>query len=165
MSLYAYSGTAHIVVPMCSDYRLITHHLESLSPGIMPVQGSNLKLLMEMADSALLKVEAPSTLLLVSDVMEENHVDMLLDFVDNSIHSIEILAMATQQGARIPKNAQKQAVTDAKGNAVISSLDPEVLFQLQKHRKGNKKKRGRVLKTKDNEHLGDILVDYSNVNS
>ncbi|MDB4583475.1 VWA domain-containing protein [Draconibacterium sp.] len=137
VSLYAYSGTAHTVVPMCSDYRLITHHLESLSPGIMPVQGTNLALLMEMADSTLKKVEAPSTLLLVSDLITENQVELLESFVNNSKHSIEILTMATQQGAEIPKNEQKQPITDASGNIVISQLNPELLFKLQQNKKIN----------------------------
>ena len=137
VSLYAYSGTAHTVVPMCSDYRMITHHLESLSPGIMPLQGSNLQMLIEMADSLLMRVEAPSTLLLVTDVIEENQVELLENFVENSPHRIEILAMATPQGAQIPKNARKDPVTDENGNLVISSLDTEVLYKLQEHEKIN----------------------------
>lgn len=137
VSLYAYSGTAHTVVPMCSDYRLITHHLESLSPGIMPVQGTNLGLMMALVDSTLNKVEAPSTLLLVTDAIKENQVELLEAFVNNSKHSIEILTLATQQGAQIPKNEQKQPVIDANGNIVISSLNTEVLFKLQKNKKIN----------------------------
>lgn len=137
VSLYAYAGTAHTVVPMCSDYRMITHHLESLSPGIMPVQGTNLEMMMELADSALLGVDAPSTLLLVTDAIQKNQKSVLEQFVENSKHSIEILAMATQQGGQIPKNKQKQPVVDASGNIVISKLDSEVLFSLQKNRKIN----------------------------
>jgi Ca-activated chloride channel family protein len=137
VSLYAYSGTAHTVVPICSDYRLITHHLESLSPGIMPVQGTNLALLIEMADSTLKKVEAPSTLLLVTDAIDESQLELLESFVNNSKHSIEILAMATQQGAQVPKNAQKQPITDANGNIVISRLNPDLLFKLQENKKIN----------------------------
>jgi len=73
---------------MCSDYRLITHHLESLSPGIMPVQGTNLGMMIEMADSTLKNVEAPSTLLLVSDVIQESQAELLEAFVNNSKHSL-----------------------------------------------------------------------------
>ncbi len=132
VSLFAYSGTAHTVVPICSDYRIITHHLESLSLGIMPVQGTNLNMLLEMADSVLNRVEAPSTLLLVTDAIDQNQAQLLKDFVQDSKNCIEILAMATQQGAQIPKNERKDPVTDASGNLVISKLDPQVLFNLQK---------------------------------
>lgn len=137
VSLYAWSGTAHTVVPMCSDYRLVTHHLESLSPGIMPVQGTNLSMLMEMADSTLNKVLAPSTLLLVTDVIQDDQVPLLENFVDNTSHRIEILTMATQQGAQIPLNERKVPAMDANGNIVISSLNSNVLFELQKNSKIN----------------------------
>jgi len=132
VSLFAYSGTAHTVVPICSDYRIIRHHLESLSPGIMPVQGTNLKMLLEMADSVLNRVEAPSTLLLVTDAIDQNQAQLLKNFINDSKNSIEILAMATQQGAQIPQNANKDPMTDANGNLVISRLEPTVLFELQK---------------------------------
>ncbi|WP_346862480.1 VWA domain-containing protein [uncultured Draconibacterium sp.] len=137
VSLYAYSGTAHTVVPMCNDYRLITHHLESLSPGIMPVQGTNLELLMQLADTTLAKVTAPSTLLLVTDAVDENQALLIEDFVNSSIHRVEVLTLATQQGAQIPKNENKESVSDRNGNIVVSSLDPNVLFQLQKHKRIN----------------------------
>ncbi len=132
VSLFAYSGTAHTVVPVCSDYRIITHHLQSLSPGIMPVQGTNLNMLLEMADSVLNRVEAPNTLLLVTDAIDEEQAQLLKEFVQDSKNSIEILAMATQQGAQIPQNENKDPVTDANGNIVISRLDPQILFDLQK---------------------------------
>ncbi|MEN8117177.1 MAG: VWA domain-containing protein [Bacteroidota bacterium] len=137
VSLYAYAGTAHTVVPMCTDYRLITHHLESLSPGIMPVRGSNLQMMIEMADSILGRVSAPSTLLIVTDAIKGNDAELLRSFADNSQHSIEILTMATQQGAQIPKNEMKQPVTDQNGNIVVSKLNSKVLFNLQEHKKIN----------------------------
>lgn len=157
VSLFAYSGTTHTVVPTCSDYRLITHHLESLSPGIMPVQGTNLGFLMAMADSTLKNVEAPSTLLLVTDAIEENQAELLERFVNNSIHRIEILVMATQQGAQIPKNEQKQAITDTNGNIVISKLNSEVLLKLQKNKKINVN-----TLTLDNSDMELIATDIRN---
>jgi len=133
VSLFAYAGTAHPVVPICSDYKLITHHLESLAPGIMPVQGSNLSLMLNLADSILQKIAAPSTLLIVSDVIEEK--EQLKTFVDNTPHSIEILAMATRQGAPVPSDASGRYFKDESGNQVISRLDTKILFELQEHPK------------------------------
>lgn len=137
VSLYAYSGTAHTVVPMCTDYKLIKHHLESISPGIMPVQGSNLQHLLQLADSSLLKIKAPSTLLIVSDVIKQEHLPILTQFVDHSPHQIELLAMATAQGGQIPINKRKEPLIDQQGNIVISKLDANVLFELQNHPKIN----------------------------
>lgn len=137
VSLYAYSGTAHTVVPMCSDYRLVELHLESIYPGIMPVQGTNLKMMLAMADTTLKDVKAPSTLLIVTDAVEEHHISHLSRFVGNSPHSIEILAMATPQGAQIPRDKWKNPVKDSQGNVSISKLNAETLFKLQQHKKIN----------------------------
>ena len=137
VSLYAYAGTAHTVVPMCSDYKLVKHHLESIFPGIMPRRGSNLQHLIQLADSSLTKVKAPSTLLIVSDVIQQEDISALTSFVDNSPHQIEILAMATAQGAQIPINKWKHPLKDEQGHVIISKLDADVLFELQNHPKIN----------------------------
>jgi Ca-activated chloride channel family protein len=137
VSLYAYSGTAHTVVPMCTDYKLVKHHLESIFPGIMPVPGSNLLHLVQLADSSLTKIKAPSTLLIVSDIIKQQDIAALTTFVDNSPHRIEILAMATSQGGQIPSNKWKHPLKDELSNIVISKLDTDVLFELQKHPKIN----------------------------
>lgn len=133
VSLYAWSGTAHTVVPMCSDYRIIRHHLDALSPAIMPRQGTNLELMLELADSVLAPVVAPSTLLLVTDAVDPGDVPLLKDFADRHHHRVEILALATVQGAQIPKNQWKQPLTDENGDVVISSLDTEAIFSLEAH--------------------------------
>lgn len=135
VSLYAYAGTAHTVIPMSSDYRIIRHHLEALSPAIMPVQGSNLARMLDLADSTLSAVVAPSTLLLVSDEIKEADIQLLRDFVESSPHAVEFMAMSSPGGAQIPKNKWKHPLTDANGNIVISSLDTELVFELDKHPK------------------------------
>ena len=90
-----------------------------------------------LADSVFNRVTAPSTLLIVTDVIKEKDVNLLESFVNNSKHSIEVLVMATQQGATIPRNNRGQFVTDENGNLVISKLNPEVLFKLQENKKIN----------------------------
>ena len=133
VSLYAWSGTAHTVVPMCNDYRIIRHHLDALSPVIMPRQGTNLQMMLELAESTLARVEAPSTLLLVTDALGMDDVPLVTDFADRYRHQVEILALATVQGAQIPKNEWKQPLTDRSGNVVISSLDTDAIFSLESH--------------------------------
>lgn len=137
IGLFAYAGTAHTVVPFCSDYRLVKHHLESISPGIMPMGGSNLSAMIQLADSVMQTVVAPSSLFLITDNIPEEAVVELERFVDNSNHSLQLLAMATVQGATIPMNEDKMPVKDNAGNVVISKLDPEVLYRLQSHPKIN----------------------------
>lgn len=133
VSLHAWSGTAHTVVPLCSDYRIIRHHLDALSPAIMPRQGSNLEMMLDLADSVLSPLKAPSTLLLVSDELTSEAVPLLTAFADRHHHRVEVLCLATVQGAPVPKNRAKQPLTDRNGNVVVSRLDTGVLFELETH--------------------------------
>lgn len=135
VGLYAFAGTPHTVVPFCSDYSLITHHLAPLSPGIMPVQGSNLREMMLMVDSVMRKIKAPSILLLVTDVPEEDDLSVLTAFVESTPHKVELLVMGTPQGATVPKNRNKTPLKDSSGEIVISKLNTSVLIRLEQHEK------------------------------
>jgi len=135
VGLHAFAGTAHTVIPLSRDYRIVRHHLEALSPAIMPLQGTNFEVMLALADSALMAVEAPSTLLLVTDELEREALPLLTSFVDRSAHSVQILALATPQGASIPRNEALDPLVDAKGQVVISRLRTEVLLEAQSHPK------------------------------
>ena len=84
----------------------------------MPARGSNLSLIMGMADSLLGRIAAPSTLLIVTDVIVKNDMELLKSFADKTEHSIEILTMATSSGAPIPANRRGQYVKDDTGNSI-----------------------------------------------
>ncbi len=131
VALYAYAGTPHTVVPICSDYGIIKHHIQSLSPAIMPLQGTQLSLLMHKVDSTLSKITAPSTVLIITDDISSNDADTLKEFIANTHHSVEILLMSTPQGASIPVNRQNKPATDENGEVVISKPDMAVINTLQ----------------------------------
>ncbi len=130
VGLMVYAGTAHPVVTPCTDYKLVTYQLESLSPGIMPAPGTNLKAALAMADTILARTEAPSTLFLVTDMLETSDAELLGTFASQTGNSVEILALATLQGGRIPAR-QKGTFEKENGEFVISKLDQNVLFKLQ----------------------------------
>lgn len=135
VSLYAYSGFPFMVVPACDDYNLVKLHLDAIKPGTMPVQGSNLKAMIQMADSALTPIKAPSTLFIVTDVLTTDDAKQIEQFADSSIHKVEVLALASLVGAQVPTNAKKKPAKDANGNLVISRLNSQVLLDLSKHPK------------------------------
>ena len=43
MALVAYSGSAHLVLPMTKDHNILNTFAQALDPKIMPIQGDNLK--------------------------------------------------------------------------------------------------------------------------
>lgn len=117
--LLAFAGTPHPVLPFTADYKIIKFHAGSLYNWEMPVQGTDYGLLMTMLDTLMGRVEAPSTLLLLTDVIDDAAAVQLAGFVNNSIHRIEILQFSTPEGAEIPGSS-----------GVISRQKPAALANL-----------------------------------
>lgn len=136
IGLIAFSGTSHPVVTPCSDYQLVSHQLQSLIPQIMPVQGTDYDLMLELSDTILNRTEAPSTLLLVTDVIDENQAQLLKTFVNNSKHQLEIITIASTQGVEIP-GLEPGTYFQEDGVNIISKLNKQVLFDLQNNAKIN----------------------------
>ena len=126
-ALVAYAGTAHTVVPLSKDYKTISRQLEALRPDIMPVQGSNLAEALDLADSLLAKVIAPSTVLVVTDNVSGEDVSRI---AQTAVHTnVQLMAIATPTGSTIPDG--RSVLKDAAGNTVIPRLEVINLEQLE----------------------------------
>ncbi|WP_075591339.1 VWA domain-containing protein [Labilibacter marinus] len=136
VGLLAFSGTAHTVISPCNDYELLTYQLQSLTPYIMPMQGTNYTHMLTLVDTIFSRVDAPSTLLLVTDNIETQQGNLLLNFADRSDNHIEIMTMASIQGGRIP-GFRKGTYFKENGEYIISRLNQNELFRLQKHKNIN----------------------------
>jgi len=133
--LTVFAGTPHIVLPLTTDYELIKHHATHLNPVMMPVRGGNLQLAMKMMDTLFKKELAPSTLLILTDKIEAEDMNILFRFVDKTPHRLEILPIGTPEGALIPSFQKKSSLKNAAGKPLISKADPVVWEQLNKHSK------------------------------
>ena len=126
-ALIAYAGTAHSVVPFSKDYKTITRQMEALRPDIMPVQGSNLTEALDLADSLLISIVAPSTMIIVTDNITADEVSRISQSALNT--HIEIMAIATPNGGTIPSGSG--VLKDGQGNTVIPRLEVMNLEQLE----------------------------------
>jgi Ca-activated chloride channel family protein len=117
--LLAFAGTAHPVLPFTGDYKIIKFHTQSLSNRIMPVQGSNTPVLLAQIDTMMKHVTAPSTVLLITDAIDNEQASELSNWVNASIHHLEILLVSTPNGGSIPGYPK-----------VISKQDPVVIQNL-----------------------------------
>ncbi|MBO3117450.1 VWA domain-containing protein [Winogradskyella sp. DF17] len=127
VGLVAYAGSVHSVVPFSKDYKTINRQMEALRPDIMPIQGSNLSEALDLADSLLAKIIAPSTIIIVTDNVEEMDIPRLAQTAVQS--HIEVMAISTPGGATIPVG--KRDLKDKAGNTVISSLNTITLNQIE----------------------------------
>ena len=66
-ALVAYAGTAHTVLPLTEDRRILESYLEALATGLMPVQGEEAPSALALAESLLAKETVPGTILFVTD--------------------------------------------------------------------------------------------------
>ncbi|MCK4746600.1 MAG: VWA domain-containing protein, partial [Bacteroidales bacterium] len=132
-ALVAYAGTAHTVVPFTKDYRTISQQLEALTPEIMPLQGTNITEALNLSDSLLSTVIAPSTILLVTDQVKPSDVERIR--LSSRDAAVGVMVIGTPGGAPIPYRGGFHR--DHSGNRVIASFDPIVLSELGQSEKVN----------------------------
>lgn len=132
VGLMVYAGSAHTVVIPSMDYEMVAYQMENLHPSIMPLQGTQLKNALSLADTLLNKTEAPSTLLLITDDINSTEANLLKNFAKSNHHKVELLSLTTLQGGKIPNPNGGFYKKD--GEFVISKLQQNILFELQKEK-------------------------------
>lgn len=125
--LVAYAGTAHPVLPFTSDYKLIKHHAQSLENRVMPVQGTNMEVLINVIDTLMRGVLAPSTVLLMTDEIDQDDAALIYNYVRGSIHKMEILLLSTPDGAGVPGH---RGVVSKQHPSVIQNLSQDTSIRI-----------------------------------
>ena len=128
-ALIVYSGDAFVVTPLSDDVETIKLMLKSLSPKIMPLQGSR-------EDRALVKAQElikqanhlTGQILLVTDGIKLNKSESIVTGLANDKIFTSVLAIGTEQGSPIPdeygfvKNNQGQIITTKLETSQFSQL-------------------------------------------
>lgn len=130
IALVGFSGTAHTVVPLTTDYKIIRSHLEGLSPQIMPFPGTNLEAALQVADTLTKVTNAPARVILFSDEFNEESFELLQNYTNLGDSNIEIFPMNTVSGAEVPVPGGSRAMKDKAGKVVRSALDIEMTEKL-----------------------------------
>lgn len=98
IALIGYSGTAHVVIPLTRDYNIISSHVSSLTPEVMPVEGNNLEAALQLADTATRVTNAPGTVLIFTADVDESHSQILQQYVANGKNKVVVVPMNTKTG-------------------------------------------------------------------
>lgn len=130
VALIAFAQTAHLALPFTNDYTSFNFQLEAVDPSVMPVQGSNLIEALRVSDQVLQNIEAPSTILIVSDNVRAEDVEQIQQFVDTTTHHLEFMIMATPQGAAIPLGNKGRVYKDKNRKTVIPRMDTKAILKL-----------------------------------
>ena len=75
--LIVYSGSAHLVMPLTRDARIITAMIEDLTPELMPAEGDTLAAGLELADQLLQKSGLSGSVLVIADSTAPSQVEAL----------------------------------------------------------------------------------------
>jgi Ca-activated chloride channel family protein len=130
VALVGYAGTAHTIVPLTSDYKIIQSHLDGLSPQMMPYPGTNLDAALVLVDTIIRVTTAPATLLLITDDFTDEVFNLLQGFVNQGKTKVEIMPMSTATGANVPSPGSNKLMRNKQGNIVHSALDNSILDKL-----------------------------------
>lgn len=134
-ALIVYAGEAYTVTPLTDDNDTIISLLPSLSPDIMPLNGSNPEMALDQAirlfkDGGLLEGD----ILLVTDGVAGDALDYLSDELPAGFR-LSVLGVGTDNGAPIPINNGGFA-KDRSGAIVLAKLNSGELSQLARNSGG-----------------------------
>ncbi|RVJ27711.1 VWA domain-containing protein [Sinorhizobium medicae] len=127
-ALFAYAGSAHMVLPLTEDASLISTYLAALSPALMPVEGKNTAKALEAAEAALADEPAPGTILFLTDGIEQSAFTAFSQYEGRN--DLMVLGIGTEAGGPV-KTESGAYLTDGTGARVLARLDVDALQELR----------------------------------
>jgi Ca-activated chloride channel family protein len=101
-ALIAYSGSAHLVMPLTLDAKIIDMFSQALNPEIMPETGDVAAAALELGAGLLQKAEIPGAILLIADQIDLKQSKEIREFREKSDISVHIYAIAAGSGVAVP---------------------------------------------------------------
>lgn len=104
-ALVAYSGSAHLVMPLTKDSGIINSFAADLSPKIMPLQGDAAAKALILADQQLKKAKSSGSILFITDDLPDS-----LDFTaDKNISPVQVLGIIGNDGTEALRSKAQNA--------------------------------------------------------
>ncbi|HWK65970.1 MAG TPA: VWA domain-containing protein [Rhizobiaceae bacterium] len=128
-AVFAYAGSAHMVLPLTEDAGLVQTYVSSLETRIMPVKGKDTAKALQLVDVSLAHEDVPGTILFMTDGVEQAAFEAFKNHAGNK--EIMVLGVGTPEGGPV-KTGEGEFLTDATGGRVIERLDVEGLQALGK---------------------------------
>ncbi|MEN8189205.1 MAG: VWA domain-containing protein [Thermodesulfobacteriota bacterium] len=138
-ALIAYSGSAHLTMPLTMDSSIINTFSQALTPEIMPGTGDAAADGVDQAIQLLKSAGIPGSILLIADQIDQTQIEQLARF-DNSPYPILIYAMAAEQwpatlagnisAQPLNKKAMQRAADRVGGSLTLVSVDERDIDRL-----------------------------------
>ena len=129
-ALLVYAGDAFAVTPLTDDVATIESQLSALTTEIMPVQGNNTDVGVNLALDLLKKGGATrGDILLITDEVDFDVTSPAVQAVRDAGYRLSVMGVGTAEGAPIPK-VDGGFMTDPSGNIVVPVLDDKPMQRL-----------------------------------
>lgn len=134
IGLIIFAGDAYIQLPITNDYTSAKMFLNTISPEIVPKQGTAIGAAIDMATHSFTPSETSNkAIIIITD--GENHEDDAVSFATEATKEgiiVHAIGMGLPQGTPIPvyRNGQKEFRTDRDGNTVVTRLNEQMLEQI-----------------------------------
>jgi len=132
--LIVYSGSAHLVMPLTRDDRIISTMLEDLTPALMPVDGDALAQALQLAEQVLQKSGVPGSALVIADSVSPPQARAM------STASIELPVqfLSLQSSAAAIDGGLQSAASNLGANVVELTVDPTDVENLARRAQSNR---------------------------
>jgi Ca-activated chloride channel family protein len=127
-AIFAYAGSAHMVLPLTDDANLIQTYVDSLATALMPVPGKDTAKALAVVDGALANEDTPGTIVFMTDGVEPHGFDVFKNHTGKN--EIMVLGIGTPEGGPV-KTGKDEFLTSPTGGRVISKLDVDGLHKLK----------------------------------
>ncbi|VVE47413.1 VWA domain-containing protein [Pandoraea anhela] len=124
-ALYAYSGSAHRVLPLTDDSALLGTYVDALQTSIMPVPGRDMRQVLRVVDDDLRREPTPGTILFMTDAVDVAAAQALRAHTGSQA---VVLAIGTTQGGPLhPPGMPDGSYVERDGARVFARLDERAL--------------------------------------
>jgi len=138
VGLIVFAGEAFTQLPITADYISAKMFLSSISPSMVPTQGTAIGAAINLAMRSFTPNETSSkTILIITD--GENHEDDAVKAAMSAAEKgikINVVGIGTPQGAPIPIGGANNFLKDREGNVVVTRLNEQMCQEIAAAGKG-----------------------------
>jgi Ca-activated chloride channel family protein len=127
-ALFAYAGSAHLVLPLTDDAALIRTYLDSLATDLIRPGRKDTAEALRVVDESLVRELVPGTILLLTDGVEPAAFDAFQHHTGKD--QLMVLGIGTERGGPV-RTGPESFLEDATGRRVFTRLDVAELRRLK----------------------------------
>lgn len=139
IGMIVYAGQAYVQLPITSDYVSAKMFLETISPSLIEMQGTDIAAAINLASRSFTSQEGVSRAIFVITDGEDNEggaVEAARQAASLGMH-VYVLGIGNPAGAPIPIPGTNQYIIDNEGNTVMSRLNEDMCREIANAGNGN----------------------------